>query len=185
MAESKTKYVALLRGVNVSGKNILPMKELAEIFREAGCADVSTFIQSGNVLFSAGRNAESTLPDKISDRIAARFGYRIPVVLRSMEELRRAIAANPFLEPGADEKALYIYFLRELPSEEAVASLDAGRSAPDRFLVRGREIYLHLPNGMARTKLTNAWLDSKLKTVSTARNWNTTLKLLALMDGPG
>jgi uncharacterized protein (DUF1697 family) len=181
MSEAKTKYVALLRGINVGGKNMLPMKDLAEMFREAGCADVSTFIQSGNVLFSAGRNAESVLSEKISRRIEARFGYRIPVVLRSLEELGRAATANPFLTAGVDEKALHIYFLRDLPTREAVAGLDAERSRPDRFTVRGREIYLHLPNGMARTKLTNAWVDSRLRTVSTARNWNTTLKLLALM----
>jgi uncharacterized protein (DUF1697 family) len=185
MAESTTKYVALLRGINVGGKNILPMKDLAAIFREGACSDVSTFIQSGNVLFNAGRDAESVLPEKVSKQIAVRFGYQIPVVLRSIGELDRTAGGNPFLTAGVDDKALHVYFLRELPSAEAVAALDAERSLPDRFAVRGREIYLHLPNGMARTKLTNAWFDSKLKTVSTARNWNTVLKLLALMKGTG
>jgi len=98
-------------------------------------------------------------------------------------ELETVIAANPFLSSEMNEKALYIYFLRETPAPEALAALDPNRSHPDRFIVSGREVYLHLPNGMARTKLTNAWLDSKLKTISTARNWNTVLKLCELMRG--
>jgi uncharacterized protein (DUF1697 family) len=181
-AKNSQKYVALLRGINVGGKNILPMKDLAEIFRQAGCERVSTFIQSGNVLFSARANAESALAERISAAIEAQFGYRIPVVLRTHEELAAAISANPYIGQVIDEKFLYVYFLQSLPAKESVAALDPNRSVPDTFVVHGREVYLNLPNGMARTKLTNAWLDSKLKTVSTARNWNTVLKLLELME---
>jgi uncharacterized protein (DUF1697 family) len=182
-AKNPQKYVAFLRGINVGGKNMLPMKDLAEIFRQAGCEQVSTFIQSGNVLFTAGKDAESKLPDKISQAIEAQFGYRIPVVVRTRDELAAAIQANPYIGLGVDEKALHIYFLRSLPANEAVAALDPNRSAPDTFIVHGREVYLNLPHGMARTKLTNAWIDSRLKTVSTARNWNTVLKLLELLSG--
>jgi uncharacterized protein (DUF1697 family) len=182
-AKANRKYVALLRGINVAGKNMLPMQDLANIFRDSGCTGVSTFINSGNVIFSAGPDAETTLPDQISQHIEDSFGYRIPVVLRNREELQRAIAANPFLIPGVDEKALHVYFLRDNPGAAAIASLDPERSLPDTFAVVGGEIYLNLPNGMARTKLTNAWFDSKLKTVSTARNWNTTQKLLELLGG--
>jgi len=163
------KHVALLRGINVGGKNILPMKDLAGIFRDAGCAEVSTYIQSGNVLFMASAAAATALPAKVARQIESSFGYRIPVVLRTLPELKAAIAANPFIDSEADEKALHVYFLQEMPAPEAVSALDPNRSHPDRFIVSGREVYLHLPNGMARTKLTNAWLDSKLKTVSTAR----------------
>jgi len=176
------RYVALLRGINVAGKNVLSMTDLARIFQGAGCADVGTYIQSGNVLFTADAKAETTLPEKISSRIERDFGHRVPIVLRTLPELRAAIAANPFLSPDVDQRALHVYFLRDTPAKDAVAALDLGRSLPDRFTVLGREVYLHLPNGMARTKLTNAWLDSKLKTVSTARNWNTLLKLVELMQ---
>jgi uncharacterized protein (DUF1697 family) len=181
-AKNPQTYLALLRGINVAGKNILPMKALAEIVRQAGGEQVSTFIQSGNALFAAPANAESALAEKISAAIEAQFGYRIPVVLRTREELAAAIAANPYSGQGIDEKFLHVYFLQSFPAKEAVAALDPNRSVPDTFAVCGREVYLNLPNGMARTKLTNAWLDSKLKTVSTARNWNTTLKLLELMQ---
>jgi len=97
--------------------------------------------------------------------------------------LAAAISRNPYAGRGVGEKALHVYFLLDIPSPETVAALDPHRSVPDTFVVHGREIFLNLPNGMARTKLTNAWFDSKLKTVSTARNWNTVLRLLELMEG--
>ena len=175
-------HVALLRGINVGGKNILPMKDLAAMFVAAGCADVRTYIQSGNVVFSAPARVVRKLPDQITRAIEKRFGYRIPVIVRTSDELARAIRDNPFLSPGADEKPLNIYFLADAPAAAAIAGLDPNRSTPDAFHVRGREIYLHLPNGMARTKLTNAYFDSKLSTISTARNWATVQKLLEMME---
>jgi uncharacterized protein (DUF1697 family) len=174
--------VALLRGINVGGKNILPMKDLAAMFVAAGCTGVRTYIQSGNVVFSAPAAVVHQLPDRISKAIEKRFGYRIPVIVRTSNDLARAIRDNPFLKPGVDEKPLHIYFLADLPVAAAIAALDANRSAPDVFHVRSCEIYLHLPNGMARTKLTNAYFDSKLNTISTARNWATVQKLLAMME---
>jgi len=180
-------YVALLRGINVGGKNILPMKDLAAMFVAAGCTGVRTYIQSGNVIFSAPAAKVGKLAEQISAAIAKRFGYRIPVIVRTSEDLSQAIRDNPFVKSGGvgkgdvDEKPLHIYFLADAPSAAALAGLDPNRSAPDVFHVRAREIYLHLPNGMARTKLTNAYFDSKLSTVSTARNWATVQKLLELM----
>src|SRR5580704_3436908 len=160
---------------------MLPMKDLAAMFAAAGCNDVLTYIQSGNVIFSSPATVVRKLPDQIAKAIEKRFGYRVPVIVRTSDELARAIRENPFLKPGADKKPLHIYFLADLPGAPAVAALDPNRSAPDAFQVRGREIYLHLPNGMARTKLTNAYFDSKLSTTCTARNWATVLKLSAMM----
>jgi uncharacterized protein (DUF1697 family) len=191
------KHVALLRGINVGGKNILPMKDLAAIFEAAGCRDVRTYIQSGNVVFSAPAGVLRKLPEQITQAIEKRFGFKSPVILRSSDDLTRIIHANPFLKTSAkgtsakgtsakgtsvDEKWLHVYFLAAVPETPAVASLDPNRSAPDVFHVREREIYLHLPNGMGRSKLTNAYFDAKLKTISTARNWATICKLLAMME---
>ncbi|HLW76754.1 MAG TPA: DUF1697 domain-containing protein [Bryobacteraceae bacterium] len=176
------KYVALLRGVNVGGKNSLPMKELASMFDKAGCAEVRTYIQSGNVVFAAPAPLIKTLAAKIAGQIEKRFGFRSPVVLRSLDQLRLAIRDNPFVKPDVDPKALHIYFLADEPGPQAIATLDPNRSSPDAFLVRGCHIYLHMPNGMGRTKLTNAYFDSKLSTVSTARNWSTVHKLLEMMS---
>jgi len=180
MQESQT-YLALLRGINVGGKHILPMKDLAAIFAESKCAEVRTFIQSGNVVFSASAEAAKQLPAVIGGRIEQRFGFSVPVILRDRKELAKAIRENPFAQQGLPETALHVYFLADLPNAAAVKSLDPSRSSPDEFRVVGRHIYLHLPNGMARTKLTSAYFDSKLSTVCTARNWATTNKLLELM----
>ncbi len=175
-------HVALLRGVNVGGKNPLPMKDLAQLFVEAGCSEVRTYIASGNVVFSAPTPTLKELPAHITERLATRFGYRVPVMLRTPHQLARTIHDNPFLRAGNSEKTLHVYFLADLPVSRAVKHLEADRSPPDSFRVVGREIYLHLPNGMARTKLTNAYFDSKLGTTSTARNWATVLKLFEMMQ---
>lgn len=175
-------HLALLRGINVGGKNVLPMKDLARMFAEAGCANVQTYIQSGNVIFEPPAK-KANIGELISAKIEKRFGYRIPVILRTPEQMARIIGENPFLAAGAEAKALHVYFMADLPKAGNVAALDAGRSAPDAFHVRGQEIYLHLPNGMGRSKLTNAYFDAKLATICTARNWATVLKLRAMMEG--
>jgi uncharacterized protein (DUF1697 family) len=172
--------VALLRGINVGGNNRLPMKALAAMFTDAGCADVRTYIASGNVVFRAPERLTRTLAETIAERIRADFGLQTPVVLRSAQELAEVAAKNPFLPEGEDTKPLHVLFLADTPKAASVAKLDPDRSPPDTFRVIGREVYLRCPNGLARTKLTNAYFDSKLGTVSTGRNWNTVLKLLAM-----
>lgn len=174
-------HVALLRGINVGGKNILPMKELARMFADAGCTNVRTYIQSGNVIFEKSA-ATTKLADMIAANIEKRFGFRIPVILRSSEQMRKTIRDNPFLPTVADQRWLHVYFLADAPNAGAIAGLDPARSTPDVFHVLGQEIYLHLPNGMGRSKLTNAYFDSKLSTTCTARNWATVLKLSAMME---
>ena len=173
-------YVALLRGINVGGKNKLPMVELAALFTEAGCSAVRTYIQSGNVVFGVAPGQAERLPELIARRIAERFDIRVPVVLRSAEQIREVARGNPFLEAGADLDALHVAFLASKPAPGRVAELDPNRSPPDAFRVIGREVYLFLPGGVARTKLTNGFFDSKLATISTVRNWRTVLKLLEM-----
>lgn len=175
-------YVALLRGINVGGKNKLPMKELLGLFVQAGCRDAHAYIQSGNVIFRAEPDVAAPLPGVIAARIAERFGYRVPVLLRTTEQIGDVIRHNPFIAAGAAEETLHVLFLAERPSAASAESLDPGRSPPDAFIVRGQEIYLHLPNGAGRTKLTNNYFDTRLVTPSTGRNWRTVTTLLALME---
>jgi uncharacterized protein (DUF1697 family) len=182
---AQSRYVAFLRGINVGGKNKLPMKDLAAMFEKAGGSDVRTYIQSGNVIFGAPAKLASAIAATVAGRIASDFGFHSPVVVRSQAQLQQAVDGNPFLQKKLDPALLHVYFLADLPPAQLVASLDPARSAPDEFVVDGQQIYLHLPNGMARTRLSNAWFDSKLKTVSTARNWRTTTALLQLMVSPG
>jgi uncharacterized protein (DUF1697 family) len=178
-----TTYLALLRAINVGGNNKLPMKDLADMFASAGCADVRTFIQSGNVLFNAEPSVAEQVPGLVAAKISTIYGYRTPVVLRTAEQMRGVVASNPYLAQGAPEDSLHVMFLADRPSQTHVDSLDPKRSPTATYVVLGREIYLHLPRGVAEAKLTNAYFDSKLATVSTMRNWRTTTKLLELMEG--
>jgi len=180
---SNCAYVALLRGINVGGKHLLPMRDLVPLFGEAGCSDARAYIQSGNVVFHARPALARRVPALIGKAVEDRFGLRVPVVVRNADELRAVTKGNPFLKGGADIATLHVAFLADSPSAAAVAALDPDRSPPDRFAVRGREIYLQYPNGAARTKLTNQYFDSRLSTTSTARNWRTVLKLLELAGG--
>ena len=102
---------------------------------------------------------------------------------RTADELEKVVKRNPFNKIGADPKRLHVSFLENRPSASAVRGLDPDRSPPDEFVVSGREIFLYCPNGVARTKLTNQYFDSKLRTVSTVRNWKTVLKLVELATG--
>ena len=170
-------HVALLRGINL-GSRRLPMKDLARIFEDEGCADVRTYIQSGNVVYRAGAALARRISDMVEAAIAERFGFEAPVVTRTAAEIAAVVRANPYAnEAAADPKSVHVAFLKDLPAPRAVSSLDPDRSPPDTFVVRGREIYLHLPNGAARSKLTNPWFDSRLRTVSTSRNWRTVTTL--------
>jgi len=173
-------YVALLRGVNVGGKNRLPMKELAGLCEQAGLLRVRTYIQSGNVIFEATEAMARKASAALCAAIEARFGFRSPVIVRSADELAEVIGGNPFLQAGAAEGELHVAFLQDAPDAAQVASLDPNRSPGDEFRVIGREVYLRCPKGVGQTKLTNAWLDSRLKTISTGRNWRTVRTLLEI-----
>ena len=175
-------HVALLRGINLGGSTTVPMKGLVELLAEAGCEDVRTYIQSGNAVFRAAPAVAAALPEAIPPRIAERFGARAPLILRTVAEWRAVVANNPFLAAGADPATLHVMFLADRPAPMRIAALDPERSPPDEFAVIGREVYLRLPNGVGRSKLTNAYVDKTLATTSTARNWRTVTKLLALAE---
>lgn len=171
-------HALLLRGVNVGGRNRLPMAELSALVSQLGGQHVKTYIQSGNVVCGLSAEAAQALPAALAEQIEARFGFRSPVVMRATAELEGAVAAWPWEVP---EEERYLYFLADLPAPERVAALDPKRSPGDRFAVIGRDLHAHLPGSVANTKLTNDWLDRQLKTVSTARNWRTTLAILDLL----
>lgn len=173
-------HAALLRGINVGGKNKVSMAALAEVFTGAGCADVQTYIQSGNVVFVAAPGSAKRIASLLSQRIRERFGFEAPVVIRTAQELRRVAANNPFLRSEVDTSSLHVAFLANAPDARRIAGLDPNRSSGDAFQVVGRHVYLRLPNGVARTKLTNSYFDAALATVSTIRNWRTVLKLVEM-----
>lgn len=179
---SSTTSIALLRGINVGGKNRLPMQDLASIFREVGCTDVRTYIQSGNVVYRASLAARQ-IADRVSSVIADRFDIRAPIVMRTARDLERVVTTNPFLKETTNTRELHVGFLLERPDPDGIRSLDPDRSPPDEFTVAGREVYLRCPNGIGRSKLTSQYFDSRLRTTITVRNWRTVLTLLDMARG--
>jgi uncharacterized protein (DUF1697 family) len=172
---------ALLRGVNVGSHGQLPMTELVKMFAAAGCRDVRAYLRSGNVVFDAPATVVRRVPKLVADAIEARFEFRSEILLRDHRELAAIARKPPF--PSDDPRALHVAFLAEAPSAAAIAKLDPQRSPGDAFVVRGKEIYLHLTNGAGKSKLSNAYFESKLGTVSTWRNWNTVQKLVEMTGG--
>lgn len=177
-----TPYVALLRGINVGGKHRLPMEALRDIFLQAGAPSVRTYLQSGNALFSVragGRQAAERLCREVERLVNERHGFEAPIVVRSVAQLAQLVRSNPFLKDGASESELAVLFLQAAPSARALAALDPKRSPGDAFAANAGDVFLHLPNGAARTRLTTAYFDRALGTVSTARNWRTVVALSA------
>jgi uncharacterized protein (DUF1697 family) len=180
MARART-HVALLRAINVGGHNALSMKDLAALCEAAGCRDVVTYIQSGNVAFGATAALAKRLPVALPDAILARAGLRVPVIVRAAAELAAVARDNPFVDPGVDPGELHVGFLAAAPGVGPIATLDPERSPPDEFVVRGREVYFRFPRGAGKTKLTTPYFDGKLATTMTVRNWRTVTALLELL----
>jgi uncharacterized protein (DUF1697 family) len=173
------RSVALLRGVNLAAHKRMKMVDLVTVFEKCGCKEVATYIQSGNVAFTAPAGGIDAA--MLEAAIQKRFGFSAPVVLRTAEELDAAIAANPYPECDQERDRPHISFLADEPLAEHVALLDPQRSPGDSFTVRGRELYLLFPTGIANNKLTSQYFDSRLKTTGTARNWRTVLALAEMV----
>jgi len=176
------RYVALLRSVNVAGHGRLAMDELRASFDALGYADVTTYIQTGNVLFSTGSRSESALAAAIEQRLAEDFGDSPAVLLRSVADLRRVGTSSPYAKAGADKARHHVTFLATVPSKAALDALRLPPSGRDELVVDGKEIYVHTPDGYADTKYTGTFLERRLGVVSTTRNWNTVTKLCELAD---
>jgi uncharacterized protein (DUF1697 family) len=177
----KRTHVALLRAINVGGRNALPMADLARLVAEAGCRDVVTYIQSGNIAFNATTAVAKKLPEALRAAIAAHARLDVPVIVRDAAALMAIARDNPFVRSGVDPGELHVGFLADAPTADRVAALDERRSPPDEFIVRGAEIYFRFPKGVGRSKLTVAYFDGKLATTTTLRNWRTVGALLDLL----
>ena len=157
------------------------MKELAAMLEDAGCTDVRTYIQSGNVVYRAAPALARRVQGVLEKQIAGRYGFECPVVTRTRADIDDIVEGNPFPEATAEPKTVHVGFLRDRPGKAQVAALDPDRSPPDAFVVKGREIYVHYPKGSARSKLTPQYFDSRLETTSTFRNWRTVLMLQEML----
>jgi len=170
-------YVVLLRGINVGGKTKVPMAALRDVCAAAGCEDVVTYIQSGNVVLTS-RLSEKKLQASLEERIAAEFGFGPAVMVRTAREMAAVVDGNPY--PGADESSVHVGFLHSPPAAPAARCLAAIDCGAEQVTVVGRDLYLHLPNGMGRANLPTQ-IDRCLRPAQvTVRNWRTVTKLVEL-----
>jgi uncharacterized protein (DUF1697 family) len=174
------RYIALLRGVNVGGKNA-KMADLVRAFESLRFSHVRSYIQSGSILFDAESHDTTRLAKTIEQKLCETLGSPVPVIIRKPVELEKVVEGNPFVEePGVDPTKLHVTFLSEMPDPELTRDLDLKKEENERFVVADKEVYLYLPNGYARTKLGNAVFEKKFRTTATTRNWRTVKKLLEL-----
>ncbi len=177
-------YIALLRGINVGGKNIIKMAELKRMFEAMGLYEVQTYIQSGNVLFKSNEGEEA-LRKKIEHEIGAVFGISSPVILRTAAELESIILNCPFsegeiseAETSSEAESLYVSLMTHAPSQEKMYCLNAYKSADEEYRIIGRQVYLLFRNSIRNSKLANNL--QKLDVSATVRNWKTLNKLVGL-----
>jgi uncharacterized protein (DUF1697 family) len=183
MSESRGPVLALLRGINVGGRSMLSMSELRAALDAVGLTGARTHLQSGNLLVTPAAGREGSLAETIRDVIKGDFGLDIQVLLRTRPELGEIVTRNPITGPEATGSKVHVVFLASTPEANQVNDLDPERSPPDRFVVAGREIYVHYPNGSGRSKLSLDYFEKRLGVVGTARNWNTVTRLLEMLDG--
>ncbi len=175
-----TRYVALLRGINVSGQKLIKMEELRKHFELPGFSNIVTYIQSGNVLFDTKEKKQDLIRKQIEDQLIVKLGYAVPVIVRSLKEIGEAIANNPFDTPVSGGKArLYVSFLSGLPDEDLIKLIEAFSYEAEKIKVVNREAYL-LTESYGSTKFPNTFIEKKLGVQSTVRNWNTVNKLTEL-----
>ncbi len=174
-------YVALIRGINVGGRNSLPMKELVAVLQDIGCSNVETYIQSGNVVFQSNSAAER-LTEEIATGIFRHRGFRPHVLVLEQAEFERAIDNNPFPEGESDPKALHLGFLDSVPSNPDLQGLQAVRAPSERFELIGRVFYLFAPDGVGRSKLA-AKSEKALGVPMTDRNWKTVGRIMSMLEG--
>ncbi|HTA28879.1 MAG TPA: DUF1697 domain-containing protein [Candidatus Cybelea sp.] len=175
-------YIAMLRGINVSGHNPVKMEQLRAAFGSLGFANVKTYVQSGNVVFEA-KGPASELSAKIEEKILCDFGFAVPVLLKTAKEMADIVKRNPFLKDKAiDQSKLHVTFLSGTPPKTALELLQPLARGEEQLRVLDREIYLYCPDGYGNTKLNNTAIEKKLSCRATTRNWNTTKTLLAMAE---
>ena len=173
-------FLSILRGINVGGHKKVQMMDLKILYEEMNFKNVTTFIQSGNVIF---KNKDvKNLSKRIEQKIFERYNFNVPVIIRTTEEMQNIVSGNPFLkEKGIDANKLYVVYLAENPSQENIDKIEKNNYEPDRFYISGQEIYLYCTNGYGRTILTNNFFENKLRVSATTRNWRTSNELTNIM----
>jgi uncharacterized protein (DUF1697 family) len=172
-------YIALFRGINVGGTNVLPMKDLVALLENIGSQNVKTYIQSGNAVFQNQEENASLLSNKIRATIKKSYGFEPQVLLLKPEEIESAIESNPFPEAESEPKTLHVHFLASMPKNPDLGALESIKSDRERFALKDKVFYLHAPDGIGRSKLA-ANTEKLLGVAITGRNWRTVCKVMTM-----
>jgi len=177
-----TRYIVLLRGINVGANRKVPMADLKILCAKLGLVNVHTYIQSGNIIFELTKpESFSDLEERLHLSISESFGFDIPVIVRIAEAMEKSIANNPFLkEKDVDIEKLHLTFLKETPAADLLEKIKELDFSPDRFEIIGIDVFVYCPNGYGRSKITNDFFEKKLKVSATTRNWKTVMKLFEM-----
>lgn len=174
-----SKYIAILRGINVgTGRKVL-MADLKVLLTKLGLKNIQTYIQSGNVIFNLTQpESIVVLEDGLNQAISGTFGFEIPVIVRTAREMEESISNNPFLKRSdSNIEKLHLTFLKDLPAQEMLEKIGNFNFTPDRFKIIGRDVFVFCENGYGQTKITNDFFEKQLKVKATTRNWKTVVKL--------
>lgn len=178
------QYVAMLRGINVSGQKIIKMDRLRQLFESMAFTNVSTYIQSGNVIFDAEELDAAIVRDRIIHELKEQLTFDIPVIIRTPTELQEVVQDTPYATVNVDEQR-YVTFLSQAPTEAALAKLDAAQSEVDEYHVKGLTVYLLIRKTYGDSKFSNNFIEKKLGVSATTRNWETVNKLIQLAGKAG
>ncbi len=173
------RKIAILRGINVGGKRKILMTDLKVLCEKLGWNDVKTYIQSGNLIFNSNKQS-SELENTLESAIAEKFGFDVPVIVRSLKELQASIDKNPFIDKAADVNQLHLTFLKEKPTHENLEKTLTYNYEPDKFKIDEKDVFILCKRKYHQSKLTNNFFYNKLKVGATTRNWKTVLKLIEL-----
>lgn len=179
---SSNIYVTLLRGINVSGQKPIKMVDLCKLYQSLGFDNVTSYIQSGNVIFSSKKNGPVRIKESIEKLINKQFDFDVPVEIRTNFELKNVIENFPYNRLDADEDGTkyLVAFLSKDPGKVSANDIKKHVFLPERLTVIGREVYLHCPMGSGKSKLSNSFIEKKLGVDATTRNWKTVKKLYEL-----
>ena len=174
-------YICLLRGINVSGHKKIKMANLKSSFEELGFSNVTTYIQSGNIIFHSAENNPIALEDLVHKMLLDQFGFDIAVIIFTPNYLEKVIAENPFYKDKTkDEKKFYVLFLKDNPLAEQIDHLATYDYSPEEYILVDKLIYYYAAIGAGKAKMSTNFFENKLKVSATARNWRTVNKLLDL-----
>ena len=176
-----TTHLALLRGINVSGHNMMKMEMLKSTLEAIGFQNVQTYIQSGNVFVDTDEENASKVGFVIKQEIFKAFGHEVPVVVINQNDLENCLMQNPFLkEKDVDTKKLYVAFLSNTLRSESINDLKISQFKPDEAAIDGNKIFIKYAVGAGKTRLDQKYIEKKLNLIATIRNWNTVTQLLKM-----